>query len=187
MTDAAARMTRSVLTAVVAATTFVALPAAAPAETLGCQVSAGGFFDPPMRDLSSRSGATSGTYVAETGGLVNRSECFSQRWAGLFHTRFTTRGTFSSTRCGTGVLTGDPTEDATRIETTPLVSELVGRMSYTIELREWQGILRVTEVNGVPEQGGDDVDGIVTLVPQHACVESGVETFTIDGWLLLAW
>ena len=165
----------------------LALPSAASAETMSCQVSAGGFFDPPMGDPFQRSGSTSGSYNANTGGLVNRSECVHHQLLTLWHSRFTTRGTFTTTQCGTGTLRGDPASLATVIDVGPPFNRIVGQMAYTIELQGWQGILRVTQVNGRVEQGGNDIDGFVTVVPQHACLAADVETFTLDGGISLTW
>jgi hypothetical protein len=164
------------------------LPAPAAADTISCQTSAGGWFDPPMQSLSQRSGGTSGNYGVDTGGLIGRTSCVHHSVPDrTASSRITTRGTFTSTGCGTAVLTGDPATGASTIDLGGTIGPFVTQLSYTIELHEWHGILRVTQVNGRPEQGGDDVDGVFTFVPQHACIEAGVETYTLDGALSISW
>lgn len=171
------------MTGAVAAGAVLAAPGSASAVTLHCEVSVSGTFATPMKPAGG-----SGTYSASTGGIVNREHCTFDATVDSGPATMTTRGTYVASSCGNGVLTGDPTWRATSIDVLSFQwNPLVGQMAYTLELRGWQAILRVTRVNGHVELGGDDVDGVLTMVPQHACLSAPVETFTLDGTFVVEW
>ena len=155
-------------------------------QTLTCEVSIGGEFSPGMAPQGG-----SGTYSATTAGLIGRNHCVWDT-RGLFFANVTTRGAYTATSCGTGVLTGDPDFNGTVIEFTGgpqggFRGILLNRLTYTLELRNWQAILRVSHVHGRPELGGDDVDGVFTVVPQHLCRSAPVSWYSLDGSFTVTW
>jgi hypothetical protein len=174
--------------AAVAVLFAVAAPAHASHRGIKCQLSLTGSFSPLLGP-----GANSGTYRAQTAELGNRSHCTFQNFIAAYQAPVTTSGTFAATSCGNALLTSDPADFGTHVDfdSTIVFGDLEGpivwQMSYTIELRNWQGLVRVSHVNGRVEEGGDDIDGVLAIPPPHACLTRGVETFMAHGAVALVW
>ena len=178
------RLAAAISATAVAFAALLASAGSAAAYTVTCSLSVGGGFSPGM----SSAGST-GTYVIDTQGLAGQNRCVrTDLYPYTLHVTFTSRGTYTASACGTAVLTGDPTAGATKIEDPfdPFHVD-TANMSYTLEIRNWVAILRITRMNTNTEQGGDDVDGVLAVVPQHACLSQPVESFTLEGSFTYTW
>lgn len=170
--------------AFVAAFTCLALAApGASASSLTCQVSASASAEPAMHILGG-----SGRYsLSSPGGLVTATTCSAdggERQPSVIRSS----GAFDNVLCGWATLhSPHDSNDVSTIDVGGDGAIEVHSLRYRLTLRSWTAYLEVERVNGLPEQGGEDVDGVLALRPQNACTFAQVGRFTLDGVLTIDW
>lgn len=153
-----------------------------PGQTLACQLSLVATFNPPV----GASGG-SGTFAAGGGGVVNVSRC---NWNGdqlaVRTAKAVMQGTYTATSCDTFVLRGGNLGTRIDLDNDPW-GPIVADMTYTLDVRSWQGVLKASHVQGRTEYVGDDVDGAFTVVPEHPCLDHPLVSVTLDGAFAVGW
>ena len=91
-------------------------------------------------------------------------------------------GQFTNTVCGTGTAWSGSTTINAGGGTAEITSA-----EYTIDFRAFQGVVKITKVNGSAEAGGDDVDGYVTITPRVGDCRTGVTSFDVSGAIHMEW
>ena len=167
----------------------LALTPAAGARTLTCELSASGRFDPPLPPLGSIS---SGFTFRSGGGLSGATRC-SLDSGPMVPSTIGSTGHTSVALCGRMYLVDESDHGNTWIDVgSDGTVEAYPR--YSTDTYGWQGILRVSTVNGLPEDTprphGNfrvDEDGVLTLRPQHPCTFAPLTRFTLEGAFTVAW
>lgn len=173
------------------AASVVALAAAggqpAQAETLTCEISASGSFNPPVHISS----GTSTYSFASSSGLLNSTMC-SHNGGPLVVSHIASAGYIFNHGCGVASLESRPPDGTTTIDVRADGSPEITSLDYAIDLAGWRGQLRAFRVNGRPELRGAvlgtvEADGMLLFRPQHTCVFQPLERYTIDGAFTLEW
>ena len=174
-----------VFTQAALAVAALAVPASAHAGTISCA------FDGVAGNVSPAvmlMGPT-GHYDFATPAGSPGTQC--SRAVGVWETStISSVGQYDNYICGTGTAWSGfqdtlPT-DQTTVNLSGGTAEIVSA-EYTIDFRAMQGTLRIHEVNGRPELGGDDVDGHITIIPRTGSCTTGVTAFEVAGAFHAEW
>lgn len=167
----------------------VAVPATASAETASCELSGvTGSLTPAIPSIIGPGGVQmggTGTYTFQSSNNPNTTVCSVNNGAPELSS-IVSAGRYENDLCSTGRAFGE--NPAATTVTAP--SRTVSGVTYRIDFAGGNGRLDVISIEGRPEAGTPDIDGLINIKPQPGqgnCVNQNVSQFNVTGAFTVSW